>query len=59
MLSLMKRFVRSEVLIANSSPIKLLHINLDGKEVLLPASSINIGFGAKALIKKISTFNQI
>ena len=59
MLSLIERFVRSEVLLANSSPIKLLCRNLDNKEVLLPVSSINVGFGAKALIKKISTFNQI
>ena len=59
MLSLMERFVCSEVLLANSPPIKFLHINLDDKEVLLPASSINVGFGVKALIKKISTVNQI
>ena len=31
MLNLMERFVRSEVLLANSSPIKLLRINLDDK----------------------------
>ena len=55
----MDRFVRSEALLANSSPIKLLHINLDDKEVLLSAFSINVGFSAKALIKKISTVNQI
>ena len=59
MLSLMERFVRSEFLLANSSPIKLLNINLDDKEVLLPSSSINIGFGARALIKKISMVNQV
>ena len=59
MVSLMERFIRSEVVLANSSPIKLLRINLDGKEVLLPASSINVGFYAKALIKKIFTVNQI
>ena len=59
MLSLMERFVSPEVLLANSSPIKLLRINLDDGEVLLPASSINVGFGAKALIKKISAVNQI
>ena len=59
MLSLMERFVCSEVLLANSSPIKFLRINLDDGEVLLPASSINVGFGAKALIKKISLVNQI
>ena len=29
MLSLMERFVRSEVLLGNSSPIKYLCINLD------------------------------
>ena len=59
MLTLMERFVRSEVLLANSSPIKLLRINLDDDEVLLPASSINVGLGVKDLIKKISTVNQI
>ena len=59
MLSLMERFVRFEFLLANSSPTKLLCINLDDKEVLLPASSINVSFGAKALIKKISTVNRI
>ena len=59
LLSLIERFVRSEVLLANSSPIKLLRRDLDDKEVLLPVSSVNVGFGAKALIKKISTFNQI
>ena len=42
MLSLMERFVCSVVLQANSSPVKLLHINLDDEELLLPASSINI-----------------
>ena len=55
----MKRFVRSEVLLAISCPIKLLRINLDDNEVLLPASSINVSFGPKALIKKISSVNQI
>ena len=59
MISLMERFVRSEVLLANSCPIKLLRINLDDKEVLLPASSINVSFGPKVFIKKISTVNQI
>ena len=59
MLSLMEKFVHSEVLLANSSAIKLLHINLDDKEGLIPASSINVSFGGKALIKKISTVNQI
>ena len=58
-LSLMERFVRSEVLLANSSSIKLLHVNLDDNEFLLRASSVIVGFGAKALIKKISTVNQI
>ena len=59
MLSLKERFVHSEVLLANSSPIKLLRIDLHDKEVLLPACSINDGFSAKTLIKKISTVNQI
>ena len=59
MLSLMEKFVHSEVLLANSSAIKLLHIDLDDKEGLIPASSINVSFGGKALIKKISTVNQI
>ena len=57
MLSLMERVVHSKVLLANSSPTKSLRINLDDEEVLLPASSINVGFGAKALIKKIFTVN--
>ena len=59
MLSLMERFVHSEVLLANSSPIKLLCKNLDDKEVLLTASSISVCFGVKALIKKIFMVNQI
>ena len=50
-------FVRSEVLLANSSSVKLSRINLDDNEVLLQASSMNVGFGAKTLIKKISTVN--
>ena len=33
-----------EVVLANSSPIKLLRINFDDNDVLLPASSINVGF---------------
>ena len=52
MLIVVERFVRSEVLSANSSPIKLLRINLDHNEFFLPASSVNVGFGAKALIEK-------
>ena len=50
-------FVRSEVLLTNSSSVKLLRIHLDDNEFLLQASSVNVGFGAKTLIKKISTVN--
>ena len=45
--------------LANSSPTNLLSINLDDNDVFLPASSISAGFGAMALIKKISMVNQI
>ena len=49
MLFVIERFVHSEVILANSSPIKLIFISLDENGVLLPVSSINVGFGAKAL----------
>ena len=46
MLFLIEGFVHSEVILANSSPIKLIFISLDENQVLLPVSSISIGFGA-------------
>ena len=53
-LIVMGRFVHFEFLLANYS-IKLICINLDDDGLLLPVSSVNVGFGAKALIKKIFT----
>lgn len=51
MLRVMDSFLLSNVLSDISSPIKLLRINLEDNKVLLPASSINVGFLEKALIK--------
>ena len=51
MLRVMDSFVLSNVLSDISSRIKLLRINLEDNKVLLPASSINVGFLEKAFIK--------
>ena len=55
MLSLMERFIKSNVLPANSSTYKLLLPDLKDKENFVPLDSINIGFGAKPVLRKLST----
>ena len=57
MLNLMQRFVRSEVLEQNSSTSKMMKININESMNLLPATSVNVGFGAKKCLKPLGTAN--
>ena len=54
-LLLMEQFVKSDVLNANGSVYKLLTLDLKSEENLIPLDSINIGFGAKSVLRKLST----
>ena len=54
-LSLMERFVKSNVLNANGSVYKLLTLDLKSEENLILLDSINIGFGATCVLRKLST----
>ena len=47
MFSLMERFVRHEMLQANSTTRKLMKIDLTDESNLLPITSVGIGFGTK------------
>ena len=42
----------------NSSPNKLLQIDLDDKNNLLPIKSIDVGFGGKVVLKKLTTVEK-
>ena len=53
--SLLECSVKPEVLEKNSEVSKLLRLDLSMEENLLSISSINIGFGAKASLKKLKT----
>ena len=53
--SMMERFVRSDVLQANASGNKFLGIDLKKDENFVSLASINVGFGAKAVLRKLAT----
>ena len=53
--SLMERFVKPDVLQANCTCYKLLKLDLTKEDNLLPIESINVGFGAKAKLRKLKT----
>ena len=53
--SLMERFVKPDILQANCTGYKLLKLDLTKEENLLPIESINVGFGAKAKLRKLKT----
>ena len=59
MLRVMDSFVLSNVLSDISSRIKLLRINLEDNKVLLPASSINVGFLEKVSLSKIRWLTKL
>ena len=54
-LSLMEWLGKSDVLNGNGSVYKLLTLDLKSEENLIPLDSINIGFGAKSVLRKLST----
>ena len=54
-LALMGRFVKSEVIKANNTPFKLINLDFRKEENLLPIESINVGFGAKRILKTLKT----
>ena len=56
--SLLERFVKPSVLEQNSSPNKLLQIDLNEKNNLLPIESIDVGFGAKVVLRKLTTVEK-
>ena len=53
--SLLERFVQPHVLESNASPYKLINLDLKKQENLLPIEFINVGFGAKSVIRNITT----
>lgn len=54
-LDLMRRFVKPQVINANLQPSQFLKLDLRKEANLLPAESVNIGFGAKRVLKKLKT----
>ena len=52
---MMERFVRSDVLQANASGNKFLGIDLKKDENFVSLASINVVFGAKAVLRKLAT----
>jgi hypothetical protein len=54
-LDLMRRFVKQEVISANSQPSQFLKLDLRKEENLLSPESVNIGFGAKRVLKTLKT----
>ena len=59
MLNIMNRFVRPEVMEANATTKKMMVINLTEGEDLMPVSSVNVGFGARKILKKLGTVHAI
>ena len=51
----MERFVKSDVLNTNGSVYNLLTLDLKSEENLIPLDSLNLGFGAKSVLRKLST----
>ena len=52
----MERFVKKEVIKENGiSSYKRMEIDLRKEENLLPVDSVNIGFGARKLLRKLTT----
>ena len=49
---------KTDVLNANGSVYKLLTLDLKSEENLIPLDSINIGFGAKSVLRKLSTLEK-
>ena len=56
--SLLERFVKPSLLEQNLSPNKLLQIDLDDKNNLLPIKSIDVGFGGKVFLKKLTSVEK-
>ena len=57
MLNMMRRFVRPEVLEENLSTAKMIKIDICDESKLLPTKSVNVGFGAKTMLKGLGTTN--
>ena len=53
--SLLEKFVQPHVLESNASPYKLINLDLEKQENLLPIESISAGFGAKSVLRNITT----
>ena len=51
----MKRFVKSDVLDANTSTYKLLALDLKSGENLIPLDSIKLGYGAESVLRILPT----
>ena len=53
-----QRIVKPKVLEANTTVVKMMSLNLGKENNLLPPASVNVGFGAQFLVKKLPTINQ-
>ena len=53
--SLLKSFIRSDVMESNSSPYKLINLDLNKNEHLLFIEFISVGFRAKSVLSKLFT----
>ena len=49
-----QRIVKHKVLEANTTVVKVMSLGLSKEEKLLLPTSVNVGFGAQFLIKKLS-----
>ena len=59
MMNLMQRLVKSEVLEKSSSTPSMMKIDLKDESNLKPATSVNVGFGAKKVLKSLGTTHAL
>ena len=53
-----QRIVKPNVLEDNTTVVEMMSLNLGKENNLLPPASINVGFEAQSLVKKLPTVNQ-
>ena len=58
MMNLMQRFVKSEVLKKSSTP-SMMKIDIKDESNLKFATSVNVGFGAKKVLKSLGTTHAL
>ena len=58
-LSFLKRFLRSELLDENTTPRKLILMDLNNEKNILPAIPVKVEFGTRKILNKLSIVQAI